>query len=68
MGNLPGIIFLLGGGNLILPLKSFSKLKNKKQILSFANIEHWLKSQLTWPVFTKSIKVKWKLYRGNEYC
>ena len=40
MGNLPGIIFLLGGGNLILPLKSFSKLKNKKQILSFGNIEH----------------------------
>ena len=46
-----GLMGIWGGVLLIL----FQSLKQQS-----VNIEHWLKSKLAWPVYAKSMKVKWK--------
>ena len=50
-------------GEVILTIWTF--LKGQKQ--HSVNIERWLKSKLPWPVCTKSMKLKYKWCRCNDY-
>ena len=60
MGNFPGGIFLLDGGNLTRSSFDYSNLFQSCKQHS-VNIERWLKSKLAWPVCTKEYGGKIKM-------
>ena len=64
--NFAGGIFLSGGGNLRRSNFDDLNLFQSQKQLSI-NTEHQLKSKLAWPTHTKSMKLKQKWYRSNDY-
>ena len=66
IGNFTGEIFLLGEGSLGRSDFDNSNLFQSEKVLS-VNTEHQLKSNLTWPKCPKSMKLKQKWNRSNDY-